>query len=138
MPVPPDTIMEDPRVSQRLPMRLSGSFAGSKWMRSRTETMVAWSSSLLFRRFLSLGFCKNHFYVNWFKLFCHLCPLKEIIFHLYNNYIIRRLVCQEIFIETYIDDTMWRSSFVTLQELGIGKLSFELVPIIYILEEDCK
>ena len=40
IPVPPLMIMEEPRVIHRLPMRLSGSFFGSKSMRSLTVTMV--------------------------------------------------------------------------------------------------
>ena len=46
MPVPPLMIMDEPRVIQRLPMRLSGSFLGSKSRRSLTVTMVDWSSSV--------------------------------------------------------------------------------------------
>ena len=46
IPVPPLMIMEEPRVIHRLPMRLSGSFFGSKSMRSLTVTMVDWSSSV--------------------------------------------------------------------------------------------
>ena len=45
IPVPPLMIMEEPRVSQRLPMRLSGSLSGSKLMRSLIETTVDLSSS---------------------------------------------------------------------------------------------